>query len=86
MLFTGSLEAATDLGWWPAPDWFDAQSPNLFWPADRSWCVGTEIDLDSTLVAGSTVLVEAVLADPELETWPVEPGDLLGIDGDMVNV
>lgn len=86
LLFTGPLEAATDLGWWPTPDWFDAQSPNLFWPTDQSWCIGTEIDFDSTLVAGSTALIGAVLAEPGLEAWPVQPGDALTMDGDSVNV
>jgi hypothetical protein len=31
-----------------------AESPCLFWPADRAWCVATEVDFDSTLVSGST--------------------------------
>ena len=43
------------------------QSPSLFWPADRSWCVASEIDFDSTIVAGSAELVAAVLASPGLE-------------------
>lgn len=86
LLFTGPLEAATAMGRWLTPDWFDAQSPNLFWPADHSWCVATEVDFDSTLVAGSTALVDAVLADPDLEAYPVDTGDTLTIDGDTVNV
>lgn len=86
LLFTGALDAAVQMGWWPDADWFIAQSPNLFWPADRSWCVATEIDVDSTVVAGSTALVEAVLAREDLEAWPIGPADLLSIDGDAVNV
>lgn len=86
LLFTGVLGAATEMGWWPADNWFQAQSPNLMWPVDRSWCVATEIDFDSTVVAGSAALVEAVLAREGLEAWPVEPSDLLSIDGDAVNV
>lgn len=85
LLFTGALDAAARMGWWPSPDWFVAQSPNLFWPADRSWCVATEIDFDSTVVAGSTALVEVVLAAPGLDAWPVEPGDALTVDGDSIN-
>ncbi len=82
LLFTGPLFAALDLGdqrgvW--------SQSPNLFWPADRSWCVTTEIDFDSTIVAGSSELVAAVLAEPGLEAWPVNPDDSLAHDGDTVN-
>lgn len=86
LLFTGPLEAAANLGRWLTPDWFDAQSPNLFWPADRSWCVATEIDFDSTIVAGSTALVDSILANPDLEAWPIDTGDTLTIDGDTVNV
>jgi hypothetical protein len=28
-------------------DWFAPRSPSLLWPGDRSWCVATEIDVDS---------------------------------------
>lgn len=86
LLFTGELDAAAQMGWWAAEDWFQGQSPNLFWPADHSWCVASEIDFDSTVVAGSTALVEAVLAREDLEAWAVEPGDLLSSDGDAINV
>ena len=55
------------------------QSPSLCWPADRSWCVATEIDFDSTIVAGGAELVAAVLASPELEAWPVGPDDSLAL-------
>lgn len=86
LLFTGPLEAATDMGWWwPAKDWFEPQSPNLFWPADQSWCVATEIDFDSTLLGGDTDVIDAVLASPHLETWPIDPDDSLGIGDDIVN-
>lgn len=86
LLFTGPLHAAALMGCWPQPDWFDAQSPNLFWPSDRSWCVATEIDFNSTLVAGSPALIDAILAAPGLEAWPVESHDMLSIDGDTINV
>ena len=51
------------------------QTPNLWWPADRSWCVASEIDLPWTYLAGSVELVEAVLADPRLEALPAELAD-----------
>jgi hypothetical protein len=47
----------------------------LFWPTDRSWCVATEVDFDSTLVGGDADLIAAILAEPDLETWAVEPDD-----------
>ena len=85
LLFTGPLAAVTSTARWSEPDWALSQSPNLFWPTDRSWCVATEIDFDSTLVAGSPALIHAVLAAPGLEAWPVESCDAVGIDGDTLN-
>jgi hypothetical protein len=62
-----------------------AQSPNQWWSDDHSWCVATEIDFDSTLVAGSRALVDAVLADERLEAFVVGPDDDLTSRGDRVN-
>ncbi len=85
LLLTGPLEAALQTGHWYGPAWFDAQSPNLFWPADRAWCVASEIDFDSTLVGGTTELVDAILQAPEFDSWPVQPDDSLAYDADRVN-
>ena len=74
LLFRGPLRAALTIGDDTAGR-VSPQSPNLLWPEDRSWCVATEIDLDSTLVAGPRALVDAVLAEPGLEAWPVRPAD-----------
>lgn len=51
------------------------QTPNLFWPQDRSWCVATEIDVYSTFLAGSGALIEDAFADPALEALPAETRD-----------
>ena len=51
------------------------QSANLWWPADRAWCVVTDIDLRSTYVGGTRACVDEVLAAPGLETAPASPGD-----------
>ena len=53
----------------------ERQTPNLWWPADRAWCVATEIDLPWTYVGGSAELIDAILADPRLEAMPVEAED-----------
>ncbi len=84
LVFVGPLRAALT-GRRPEPDWFEPQSPNLFWPADRAWCVATEIDFDSTLVGGSPELIEQLLAHPGLDAWPVHPDDSLAADADRVN-
>jgi hypothetical protein len=78
LLFRGPLEAVRQMGHQITDSWLDPQSPSLLWPADRSWCLATEIDVDSTLVA-------ALLAEPRLEAWQVEPGDDLTEAGDVVN-
>src|SRR4051812_28603771 len=61
------------------------QGPNLWWPADRAWCVVTDIDLMSTYVGGSEVAVAAVLSGDGLEAWPARPGDPVTPDSDPVN-
>jgi hypothetical protein len=47
--------------------WFSYQSPNLWWPADRAWCVATEVDHAWTYVGASRKVVDDILADPRLE-------------------
>lgn len=85
LLFSGPLESVLELGHHTRPDWFIPQSPQLLWPDDRAWCVGTEIDFDSTLVAGTAELVDDLLTADGLEVWPVRPGDSLRADGDLLN-
>jgi len=89
ILLRGPLESATQLGHrfgelcaaagLPIDDVeaFLPQSPHLAWPEDRAWCVATEIDLDSTYVAGPEELIAAVLADDRLEARPANRGDPL---------
>ncbi|MER5473227.1 hypothetical protein ABZX90_35880 [Streptomyces sp. NPDC002935] len=55
-----------------------AELPDLWWPQDRAWCLGGDVDLVSTYVGGSRALIADLLAAPELETHPVAPGDGLG--------
>jgi hypothetical protein len=92
VLFSAGVSTFTDASWpdiapWVGPDeahaW--AQTPNVLWPADRSWVVVSEIDFDSTIVAGSPELVAAICADPRLEALPVPEGADLSWDGDVWN-
>lgn len=62
------------------------EAPNLIWPSDHSWLAASEIDFDSTLVGGTTGLIEAIVHSPKLEAWQVEPTDSLAADADKVNV
>jgi hypothetical protein len=61
------------------------QGPSVWFPADRAWCVVTDIDLMSTYVGGSTAAVRALLDEDGLEAWPAEPGDPVTPDSDPVN-
>jgi hypothetical protein len=61
------------------------QSPNLWWPDDRAWCVATEIDLAWTYVGGTEAAVAAVLASPVLEAMSARTSDRATADGDTVN-
>ncbi len=85
LLFRGPLRAALHMGWEGSPGGFEPQSPSLFWPADHSWFVSTEIDFESTLVGGSAALISAVLTTPGLDAWPVEPDDDVTAYGDLPN-
>lgn len=72
----------------PAPDPTDPfwrEAPSLIWPAERSWFVASEVDFDSTLVGGSRVLVEALIAAPRLEVHEVEPDTKLTAFSDKLN-
>jgi hypothetical protein len=85
LLFEGPLEGAAEFGW-SVGDHLVSQSPNLFWPEDRSWCVASEIDLNCTLVGGSVALMEHLAADPRLEVWRVGAEDPVTWDSDDKNV
>jgi hypothetical protein len=53
----------------------EGQTPNLFWPEDRAWCVASEIDLSSTYVGGSRHLAHDLVADHRIEALAAEPTD-----------
>ena len=76
LLCRGPLEAVTSFG----------QSPNIWWPEDRSWCVATEIDLDSTYVGGTEECLTRILTDPVLETLPAQLEDRVDLGADDINV
>lgn len=45
----------------------DRPTSGLWWPADRSWFVATEIDFEWTFVAGQAELIERLRGDDRLE-------------------
>lgn len=48
---------------------------DLWWPQDRAWFVYGDVDLNSTYVAGSSDLVNALLASAEVEAIAADPRD-----------
>ena len=75
---------------WPArAPWVDepvwAPSPSILWPDDHAWVLATEIDFDSTLVAGTTALVHELVRTPGLEVLPLRTDADLTWDGDALH-
>jgi hypothetical protein len=60
--------------------WLNQSSPSLWWPADQSWCVASEIDFAWTYVGGSFELIKSLLADECLEVIEASPDDPRWID------
>jgi hypothetical protein len=80
VLYRGQVEAASALH---DPD---VQTPNLWWPEDRSWCVATDIDLPWTYVGGTARMVEELLEVSDLEVLPAGPGDPVRRVEDRVHI
>jgi hypothetical protein len=82
LLLEGPLVAAGGLSVSPTTP----QSPSLFWPDDRAWCVATDVDLDSTYLGGSAELIADLLADERLEVFRVAVTDPVTATSDDVNL
>jgi hypothetical protein len=80
-LLTGPI-AAVRTSLCAPPSW---QSPTLWWPEDRAWCVETEVDFMSTYVGGSRECVAELVGHPDLEAFPVDPADGVNWPSDQVN-
>ncbi|MGY4953731.1 hypothetical protein [Streptomyces nigrescens] len=76
-LYEGPIEAAMATGDRSAGVFFP-QSPNLWWPQDRAWCVATDVDLDSTYIGGSARLAQQLAGAPDIEVLPAALYDRLG--------
>lgn len=48
-------------------NWY--RSPSLWWTADRSWCVATDVDLKSTYLGGSRECVSVLTSNNRLEVF-----------------
>jgi hypothetical protein len=82
LLLAGAVGAVATASLCTAPFW---QSPNLWWPEDRAWCVATEIDLMSTYIGASRRCVQAIVEHAALEAAVVAPTDGITHFSDSVN-
>jgi hypothetical protein len=58
------------------------QAPSLWWPEDRSWFVGSDVDASAAYLGGSEALVDAVCAEPTLGAYRVAPSDTMLFEDD----
>ncbi|MGB3414476.1 MAG: hypothetical protein WBA28_07130 [Microbacteriaceae bacterium] len=91
VLFATELALFVDDSWIGRAPWLrgneihDPQTPSLIWPENADWVLATEIDFDSTLVAGSRELIDAILQHPELEALEISINQDLTYGGDTIN-
>jgi hypothetical protein len=64
-------------------DW--DQSPNIWWPDDRAWCVATEVDYARTYVGGNLDLIVRILTDVRVEVLPARLTDQPFYESDVLN-
>lgn len=94
--FSASAREFAELDWMLHAPWRDlpaeehgfppnAISPQILWPDDRAWVLVSEIDYDSTVIAGSVDLIAAICADERIEAFPIPEGSLLHEDADEEN-
>jgi len=84
LLFHGPMSGVGEIGYWVG-NYFRPQTPDLMWPADRSWFVAGDTDLDSTYLGGSSELIRELLADARVEAWPVSATDPIDAGSDLIN-
>jgi hypothetical protein len=61
------------------------QSPNLWWPDDRVWCVATEIDLNTTYIGCDQSTSEEILAMRAVEALAIDPATGVTERSDFLN-
>ena len=68
-LFRGPIGAAGSLG---VAGWMH-KTANFWWPDDRAWCVGTNIELPETYIGGNQALTDRLLGTSGLNASRVDP-------------
>ena len=83
LLFRGPLDAV--MSFLNRVDGFWGDSPNVWWPKDRAWCVATDIDLFDSYVGGTEDCIKAILNNPALEALPTTPDARVDLLADEIN-
>ena len=87
-LFAAGVREFTDPSWTAGAPWVDDRwpnSPSILWPDDHTWVLVSEVDFDSTVVAGSRALIDALVADPTIEAHEIPEGARLDSASDTLN-
>lgn len=69
----------------PQPEEFEYQSANMWWAADNSWCIASEIDLNTTYIGASQEVINAIVNCKNLEAYQVEITDDITNTSDLIN-
>lgn len=89
ILFEAGVEAFVDLVWQERATWSNGvsspNSPSMLWPEDHAWFFATDIDHDSTLVAGSFELAQELLTADGIEGRVLRLDAELSEHGDRIN-
>lgn len=64
---------------------FQLNKPSYWGSFECRWAVSTEIDLDSTHIGGSDDLIEAIMHEPELESFTTSRDELITSNADTIN-
>ena len=84
-IFEGNGEDLLSPLWARTSEGEQRQAPNLAWPQDRAWMLSTELYEDSSIIAGSRALIEALTHCPDLEAHEVAIDTRLDLEGDTIN-
>jgi hypothetical protein len=81
-LLQGPLRSALSS---PHAERWEDRLPGLWWPEDRSWFIGSDVDLLSTYVGGSDACIDALLKEPLLEVSRVSVDQGVSLYSDAIN-
>ena len=79
--FSGALEAILDF----LDEGAAISGPNLWWPADESWLVFSDIDFIETYVGATETCIQQIIDNPEIEAYPSSLTNQIGFFSDTIN-